>query len=277
MEDATEYGQRVQKEKSDPQMGLFALEAESGITYFPTVPNISEWDEKQLLSFEKESLGFYMTGHPLKRYEDILEKFTNANTNTLREKKDGESVVVGGAVSSVKTITTKKGEPMAFVNIEDMYGVVEIITFSSVYAVVNSLLEVGKLILIPGHLQKDEKSIKILADDVIPLEKAEEILTVSIHFHLDLTGVDKKILVSLYAILKEHSGECKGYLHLRIPKQSETVIALPDSMKLKPTPALIQEVNKFLGYNAVRTISTTPSISHRNNHQVPKGRPKWGK
>ncbi|MEE8417019.1 MAG: DNA polymerase III subunit alpha [Desulfobacterales bacterium] len=276
LEDATEYGQRVQKEKSDPQMGLFALEANPGITYFPTMPNISEWDEKQLLSFEKESLGFYMTGHPLKRYEDIFEKFTNANTNTLREKKDGDSVVVGGAVSSLKTITTKKGEPMAFVNIEDMYGVVEIITFSSVYAVVKSLLEVGSLILIQGHLQKDENSIKILADDVIPLEKAEEILTVSIHFHLDLIGVDKKALVGLHAILKEHLGECKGHLHLRIPKQSETVIALPEAMKLKPTPALIREVNEFLGYNAVRTVSTASSVSYRNN-QAPKGRSKWGK
>ena len=275
LEDAIEYGQRVQKEKSDPQMGLFTLEADPGITYFPTMPNISEWDEKQLLSFEKESLGFYMTGHPLKRYEDIFEKFANADTNTLREKKDGESVVVGGAVSSVKTITTKKGEPMAFVTIEDMYGVVEIITFSSVYAVVDSLLEVGNLILIPGHLQKGENTIKILADDVIPLEKAEEILTVSIHFHLDLTGVEKETLVGLHAILKEHLGECKGHLHLRIPKQSETVIALPDSMKLKPTSALVQEVNKFLGYNAVRTVSTASSVSYRNN-QIPKGRSKWG-
>ncbi|MFQ5486710.1 MAG: DNA polymerase III subunit alpha, partial [Desulfobacterales bacterium] len=224
LEDAIEYGQRVQREKSDPQMGLFALEEDPETTYFPAMLNISEWDEKQRLTFEKESLGFYMTGHPLKRYEDILEKFTNADTNTLRAMKDGASVIVGGAVSSVKTITTKKGEPMAFVNVEDMSGVVEVIAFSSLYAVVNPLLEVANLILVPGKLQKDENSIKIVADDVIPLEKAEEKLTVSVHFHIDLTGVDKKTLIGVHAILKKHSGGCKGYLHLRIPKQSETVI-----------------------------------------------------
>ena len=88
LEDALDYGQRVRKEKSNPQMGLFDMEGDDRAKInLPCLPKIDEWDEKQLLTFEKESLGFYVTGHPLSRFEDLLEKFTNANTISLKEKK----------------------------------------------------------------------------------------------------------------------------------------------------------------------------------------------
>ncbi|MEA3428825.1 MAG: DNA polymerase III subunit alpha, partial [Thermodesulfobacteriota bacterium] len=77
LEDVLDYGQRVQKERSGPQISLFDV---GGSELRPAIPVINEWDEKQLLSFEKESLGFYITGHPLTRYEALLDKFTNANS-----------------------------------------------------------------------------------------------------------------------------------------------------------------------------------------------------
>ncbi|MBW2539520.1 MAG: DNA polymerase III subunit alpha, partial [Deltaproteobacteria bacterium] len=116
LEDVIDYAQRVQKERSDPQMGLFDMEEGKPEINFPPLPGIDEWSEKQLLSFEKESLGFYITGHPLTRYKDLLSKFTNANTLSLQEREGGNGIRIGGLVRNTKIITTKKGDPMAFVH-----------------------------------------------------------------------------------------------------------------------------------------------------------------
>jgi len=266
LEDALDYGQRVQKEKSDPQMGLFDLEGNKQIINYPSMPEIDEWDEKQLLAFEKESLGFYITGHPLNRYEDLLEKFTNADTVSLAEINDGENIRIGGLVRNTKTIKTKKGELMAFVTIEDIHGPVEVTIFSSVYAKACDLLADDNPLIIEGHVQKDEKSVKILANTVMPIDKAEETWTISIHFNLDINGAEKDLFVKLYDIFKKHPGSCQAYVHLRDPEKTETVLALPDNIKLKAGLALTSEVNGFLGYNAVETVCIPINSSLRSNN-----------
>jgi DNA polymerase-3 subunit alpha len=276
LEDAVEYGQRIQKEKYDPQMGLFDIETSDHMINVPQYPDIEEWREKELLSFEKESLGFYITGHPLTRFEAVLDKFTNANTVSLQEVKDGAVVRIGGMVRSTKTIMTKKGEPMAFLTMEDKHGSIEITIFSTLYASAGDLLVEDNPILIQGQIEKDENSIKILADTVIPLEKAEETWTANIHLVLDVTRTKKDTLVKLRDILKKYPGSCEAYLDLNIPGKSEVIIALPPDIRLKPGPALTREVNSFLGYDAVETVCSdvrapVNSNSYRGNNRKGKG------
>ncbi|MGD9277400.1 MAG: DNA polymerase III subunit alpha [Desulfobacterales bacterium] len=254
MENILDYGQRVQKERSDPQMGLFDMPGSGPAINLPPLPEIDEWSEKQLLALEKESLGFYITGHPLSGHEDILEKFTNANSAGLKEKKDGATVRIGGIVRNLKTIKTKKkGSLMAFVILEDLHGSVEATVFSSLYAKAHDLLSEDRPILIQGQLQKDENSVKILADTIIPIDKAEETWTASVHFNLDITRTQRELLVNLKEIFKRHPGSCRAYIHLLNPDKTETIIALSNSMKLRAGLALTREVNRFLGYNAVET------------------------
>ncbi|MFH1990946.1 MAG: DNA polymerase III subunit alpha [Pseudomonadota bacterium] len=254
LEDSLDYGQRIQRERSDPQMGLFDMEGSRPVVNFPLVPEIDEWDENQMLAFEKESLGFYITGHPLSRYEDVLEKFTNANSTALQERNDGEIIRIGGIVRNTKTIKTKKGDLMAFVVIEDLHGSVEATVFSSVYVKVYDLLIDDNPIIVQGPLQKDENSVKILADTIIPMEKAEETWSASIHFKLDIAKTDKASLVRLHEIFKRHPGACQGYLHLLSPGKTETIVALSDALKLRAGLPLTNEVHGLLGYHAVETV-----------------------
>jgi len=265
VESALDYGQRVQRERNDPQMGLFDVGDNQPSINAPALPEIGEWDEKQFLTFEKESLGFYLTGHPLTRYEDLLDKFTNANAISIKELSDGGVVRIGGLVQGSKMIKTKKGDLMAFVTIEDMHGAVEVIVFSRVFADVRDLLVEDKPLLIQGQVQKDEKSVKILADTVIPINKAEESWTASVHFNLEISRTDREILSDLHAILQRHPGACPAYLHLRSPDNTDSVIALPDALKLRAGGALSREVNKFIGYHAVEThCSPVPAASALN-------------
>ena len=275
LESALEYGQRIQRERTDPQMGLFDLGEHRPSINVPGLPEIGEWEEKQYLTFEKESLGFYLSGHPLSRYEDILDKFTNVNAISIKECSDSRVVRIGGLVQSTKTIKTKKGDLMAFVTIEDMHGAVEIIVFSRLFADTRDLLVEDHPVLIQGQVQKDEKSIKILADTVIAIDAAEETWTASIHFNLEVVRTDRDMLIRLHKILERHPGPCPAYLHLRTPEKADSIILLPESLKLMAGSSLAREVNGLLGYNVVETrcSAITPSATHNGgNRNSRKGR-----
>jgi DNA polymerase-3 subunit alpha len=265
LEDALDYGNRVQKERLDPQMGLFGGGAEPLVINEPAYLEIPEWDEKQLLAFEKESLGFYISGHPLTRFEAVLDKFTNANAVTLKELPDGGAVRIGGIVQATKVITTRKGDLMAFVTIEDMHGSVEITVFSRLYRTANDLLVEDHPILIEGQIQKDEQAVKIIANTVIPMDKAEETWTASVHFNLEISRTDKTDLHNLHEILQQHPGMSRGFLHLQSPENSDAIIELPDSLRLKAGSALTQQVNRLLGYNAVETRCSSAKVPAANN------------
>ncbi|RZB30576.1 MAG: DNA polymerase III subunit alpha [Desulfobacteraceae bacterium Eth-SRB1] len=274
LEDALDYGQRVQREMADPQIGLFDTVGIKQTADYPPMPGIDEWDEKQLLAFEKEFLGFYITGHPLTSHEDVLEKFTNADSISLKEKKDGETIRIGGIVRNVKTIKTKKGDLMAFVTIEDLLGSVEVTIFHTVYASVYNYLSGDSPVLVQGRIQKDENSAKILVDTLMPLDKAEEKLTAGIHFNLDITRTNKESLLKLYDILKKHPGLCMAHIHLCEPEKTEILIALPDTIKVKAGPALTREVNELFGYNVVETVCKEIAASQQVNNFRNNGKRK---
>jgi DNA polymerase-3 subunit alpha len=265
LEEALDYGQRIQKEKMDPQMGLFGGGEQPLVINAPALPEIAEWDEKQLLAFEKESLGFYISGHPLNRYEALLDKFTNSTAVSLKDKPDGAAVRIGGIVRSTKVITTKKGDLMAFVTIEDMHGSVEVTVFSRVYNLVTNLLVDDRPILIEGVVQKDEQSVKLIAESVISMDKAEEVWTASVHFNLEISRTNKADLYELYEIVKRHPGSSRAYIHLRAPENTDSIIELPDSLNLKAGSALTRVVNELLGYNVVETRCSSAQASAAAN------------
>lgn len=253
--EAVEIGQKIQKDHMNGQFSLFEVVPghDRGVAYSP-LPEMVEWSESQLLNYEKESLGFFITGHPLARYEPILRKFANTDTLKLQELSDGAVVRIGGVVSDYKHYNDRKGDLMAFVTLEDLSGFAEVILFSSVYSSVSNLVEKDAAILVVGRVTRDENSVKILGDSVIPIEKAEEALTASVRLNLDITGLNKEKLQQLYDILQQHKGTCSAYLHLRIPQRTETIIALPDHIRVSAGRPLTEAVNKFLGYGAVETV-----------------------
>ncbi len=253
LELALDYGQRVQKERCGPQLTLFGGEECPEPVNAPVMPDIAEWDERQKLAFEKESLGFYLSGHPLNRFEDVLSKFTTADAVSIKEAPDRASVRIGGLVRSTKTIKTKRGELMGFATIEDMHGAVEVVVFSRVYAAVSGLLAEDTAVLVQGQIQKDEQSVKLVAETLIPLEMAEETWTASVHVNLDLSRIDRDLLLQLREVMQRHPGSCKAFLHLRSPARVDAVIELSDGLHVKAGPGLRREVRELLGYQALET------------------------
>ena len=248
-----ELGQRSQRDYINGQFSLFQRGPQRRTFADIPLPEIEEWSENRLLKYEKETLGFFITGHPLAKYEQILRKFADTDTVKLKELSDGNVVRMGGVIRECKLHNDRKGDRMAFVTLEDLGGFAEVTLFSSLYQGVDDIIKKDSAVLVEGRVTRDEKSVKILADSVIPITKAEEVWTTTVHLNLDITNLDRETLQQLYDILQHHRGGCKVYLHLRIPRRTETIIALPDRIKLKAGNALTETVNNFLGYSAVET------------------------
>ena len=276
-EEALEYGQNVQKEKNDPQMSLFGKVEEADPINLPFIPDLPPWDEKQLLELEKEAIGFYITAHPLDEYLDVMEKYANAGALAVKEEgiKDGQAVRVGGMVKSIKTIITRKGDSMAFMDLEDLQGSIEIIIFPNLYATVQELLQLDVPLFVQGVVQKNEQNAKILADEIVAIDRAEEYWAASLHIHLDAAVSNESTIADLHHILQKYPGACRAYLHVKIPEKSETIISLPEKMKFKAGVELSRELTALLGENAVETLCTPiRAAANGNGNQYGNGKGK---
>ncbi|MDL1971190.1 MAG: DNA polymerase III subunit alpha [Candidatus Desulfofervidaceae bacterium] len=254
------------------QLSLFSLgEAEDKDV---ALPNIDEWPEDVRLAYEKEALGFYLTGHPLKGYEDTLKELSNTNTEEIKDLADCTPVMLGGMVAGFKEINSKKGERMAFVTLEDTRGKVEVVIFSNLYREARSYLTTDQPLFITGHISKDENATKIIADKVYFLAEAREKMKdliaqkkvsrsvrtnskngYQVKIVLKEGKIERKHLLNLKGILQQHQGRCPVYLELQ---PADMLVALPPYLRVKPTRKFINEINHILGYEAVE-ISTRKS------------------
>ena len=271
LEEALDYGQRIQREKADPQMGLFgSSESTAPEINAPGMPDITEWEPRQALALEKDALGFYLSGHPLNRYEDMMAKFTNASALSIREIADKAAVRIGGLISGIRTLRTKRGDLMAFVQLEDLQGTVEIIVFPDIYANFEEKLVVDAPVFIQGQAQKEENAVRVVAEEIVDMDHAEEVWTASVHITLDMARAPRQLLPDLQHLLVRHPGTCRAFLHLVDENRTETIIAADDALRLKAGARLNRDVNGLLGYAAVETRCSPATLSANGN-----GRPRW--
>jgi len=246
-------GQKVQREREVGQESLFGAEeiiSHNGNGY-GKLPALDEWAENILLGFEKEALGFYITGHPLARHSEVIRRFATCDTAGLIERSDKEEVRVCGIVSGLKELTTKKGDRMAFVTLEDLSGFVEAVVFPEVYAASMELLKSEEPLLVAGTLDIGEETCKLMANEVLSLRNVKEQQTKRVHFRLTTPGLDEAQLRSLKEIISRHRGNCDALIHLIVPNRSETVIALPENLKVAASDEIMDDTKKLFEYNVV--------------------------
>jgi DNA polymerase-3 subunit alpha len=272
LEEALDYGQRIQREMADPQMGLFGTTESAAPTInAPMLPDIMEWEPRQALALEKEALGLYLSGHPLDRYEELMAKFANTATMTLSEIADKAPVRIGGLISGIRSLRTKKGDLMAFVQVEDLQGTAEVIVFPDTYSDCEDLLQEDNPVFIQGQAQKEENAVRVVAEKIIDMERAEEVWTASVHITLDMNRIAEERLADLQALLARHPGSCRTFLHLVDGRRSETIIAADETLRLKAGQRLTREVNSLLGGAAVETRCAPVTVTANGN-----GRQRWG-
>ena len=243
-----------QKDKASGQVNLFDTECmPAGDAFGDTIPELSEWEDLEKLSFEKEMIGFYITGHPLMRYEEEIRRYTSASSVTLGALPENSGVRLAGLVKSSKEITTKKGDRMAFVTLEDLTGTIEVTVFSDLYAQVRDLLQSGDPLIVVGVREGDEDNPKVLAKEIHHIEEAQHRYSNAVHIHISAPGTDLSQISNLKHILQRHKGRIPITLHVTIPKRTETIIGLP-AFKCEPSTAFIAEIKEALGGNQTVTL-----------------------
>ncbi|PIE67299.1 MAG: DNA polymerase III subunit alpha [Deltaproteobacteria bacterium] len=266
MEEALDYGQRIQREKNSAQMSLFDTgNGENLVINLPAIPGMDEWEDKEKLQQEKETLGFYVTGHPLDQYKPILEKFTNVDALSVREAADKSAVRIGGTIADAKVIRTRKDELMGFATVEDLNGSVEVVVFPSVYSDCADLLTADQPVLVQGQTQVEENGVKILADTVIPMEQAEETWTVEVRLMVDSATADRDTLRRVHQALIRYPGTCKGYLHICMDDDAQAVVTMDEDLRIRYCDAMTREVNAIFGYDAVQTRCIDAATAMRNS------------
>jgi len=251
LDDAMEEAQRKQKELLSNQASIFdqldAGEASktNGGTSFQ-IPNLPEWDRKELLSIEKDTLGFYITGHPLHGYADKLKLVTNANSINLNTKRDKDTITIAGVISSLSERLTKRKDVMCNVVLEDLQGSVSIIFWADVYKKFYELLHADEPVVIQGSIDVGDESLKIIAHDVIPLSKALENPYKQVRFMVDAEKVTPEGIASLNETMQKYKGKYECYIHI-LNEKSETIVRLGDETRLDICDRLQREADGILG------------------------------
>ncbi len=238
-----------QRERARGQTSF--LEVLEGARETDYLPDMEEWPENKLLAFEKEALGFYISGHPLAKFSRILEKYATTTTAELGELANGSEVTLGGIITTLRLITTRNGKRMAFAGLEDLKGRVEVVVFPDVYNKEASLVRKETMLIVKGRVDKSGEIAKIIASQTLPLEEAEELLTKVIHISMTTTGLEGEMLTPLKKILLAHPGEAKIYFHLRTIHHGEAVISLGPRIKAKATSELKRKIEELLGEGTI--------------------------
>ncbi len=242
LDSAMENAGKRQKERQKGQLTLFVEEMHQ------IVPDIKEWPEGQLLSFEKEMLGFYITGHPLARCEKILRDYSSTTTLGLKEKKDGSRVLVGGIINKVKyTVTKRTNEKMAIMGLEDLEGFVEVLVFPSCYKEYARFVRPNFVVFVNGRVNLKEEQPKIIADSIVPIEEAKTRLTRSISVRLLSTGEEENIFNKLKEVLLKHRGNIPVYLNLSTVQNRSYNILIDKAFFVDPSDELMRELEEIVG------------------------------
>ncbi|HSK03103.1 MAG TPA: DNA polymerase III subunit alpha [Kofleriaceae bacterium] len=259
---ALERGAAEQRDRRSGQTSLFGLLAAAEpikpaggapVGQGETYPEAEIWSPKQLLAFEKEALGFYVSGHPLDRYRGDLQRYASATTSDFPAgKKTAGDASVGGIVSQYREMITKKGDKMARFMLEDSDGTLEVIAFPKTFEKVRHVLVSDEPILCSGAVKNEGNAEspewKMLLESAAPLSELRQQKTSRVDIHLNADQLTRDQIDELKTILANATrGNCQAILRLRIPQRSETVVALPDAWAVSPTEDLLTRLERLFG------------------------------
>ena len=247
---AMDMANTIQKERSMGQMLLFSDQAE---VVNNEVPNIKEWPEGQLLHFEKEILGFYITGHPLARYEKLLQEYSTADSSKLKELGDGAKIRFGGIINKVKnTVTKRTGDKMAIMMMEDLEGVVEVLVFPSSYKNVSKYVQPNLAVFVEGRLNLREDRPKIIVEDIVPIDEVRPRFTKKLTVNIVSIGLENNILEDVKKIFQRHKGNIPVYLSVSTKKNGSYNIVVDKDLFVSPTNDLLAELEELIGRDHIK-------------------------
>lgn len=207
--------QSIRNERASGQLNLFGGEETPETIVYPDLPDM---DPKEKIEWERKLLGFYVSGHPLDSYKEQLKACTPLYHLTAEGNQyDGRMVTIGGTISRIKGTMTKKGQPMGYVTIEDYDGEVETVVFPSVWETVRPILAEDAAVAIRGRVQANERDVRVLAEEIIPLDKLRASAPSPagvLHLYIDAAHDSNEVSLRLAGLFQKHHGKTPVIMHM---------------------------------------------------------------
>lgn len=252
---AIEYGQKVRRDRETGQKGLFAALGSAAAAPEPEPPDIPEWPPEEMLAAEKETLGFYVSGHPLDRFAEELAQFSKKPLAEFIAEGKAVECQVAGIVTELRERRTRKGDLMANFTLEDLSGSVETIVFPNAYQKFTAFLRSDLPILVTGRFEfEEERGCKIVAAELQPLAGILERQARTLRIRAAVTDLPAGTADSLYRLLDGNRGDTGIEIELYRPAEYRVLIQSSDFIRVKSSPELIRQIEELCGTGTVQVL-----------------------
>jgi DNA polymerase-3 subunit alpha len=251
LDKAIEYGARAQRDKISGQGGLFADAADRAddSAADPGLPSVPPWSKKESLAFEKESLGFYASGHPLEDYAESIRGLTKFDSGKTAEATHGDQVAMGGIIVELATKTTKRGDRFATFKLEDQYGAVKVLCWPEQFNRYKSLIQSDEVVLVRGRLElSDEGDATIIAQEAQHLEKARSSAARGIVIKMAERSITTQGIAKLGELALRHQGGASVLIEVETADGATVRLRPQQISRVKVAPELTREIES-LGEN----------------------------
>ena len=247
-----DYAHETQKIKYSKQNLLFGHTQLEPPPIPVEVKQMREWDEPLFLSYEKDALGFYITGHPLAQYGKSLLKLVSHSISHLDDEKDfNKEIRVAGIISSIKSLKTKKEERMATFILEDLSGRIEVVVFPDSYKRYYESLREDLLVWVKGEFLGEGESRRIYLLQIMPLADAFQKQAKRVILRIILPGIEEAVFEELKSILEKNRGECPVFFALETPHSYRMIVESVEIQGVVPSEELTRSVEGLLGEESV--------------------------
>ncbi|MDF0644115.1 MAG: DNA polymerase III subunit alpha [Nitrospira sp.] len=256
---AVEDGAAAQQERELGQTNIFGEEfhgqGQPAHSADPLLPSVQEWDQATRLKYERELTGFYISAHPLARYEATIGALATVTTGGLMDLSDGKEVKLCGIIATVKSMLTKKGDRMAYLSLEDLQGTVEVIAFPDLFKSAGDLIAPERLVRITGTIDRGDKGTKIRGSHIEPLAEVQTQTVKRVRIWLNDRPDTQDQLPRLLEVFKRHPGGATVSLTFRTEEALEADTGPLPNLSVTASEHFVAEVEEVLGKGALSLVS----------------------
>jgi len=242
---ALDHAHKIQNSKLASGDSLFGGTSEINVKE-PTLIHAEPWIEKERLAKEREVVGFYVTGHPLRKYEIEYRSFANFHIGEAKESDDVENVRACGVITDVRTKIDKSGKQMAFFTIDDFSGSCECLMFSKVYADYGKYVQKEEAVFVIGNLESSGDAVKMHVNKLLPIDLARNELAGGIRINIVKEKVPPEKLLDLQPLLEKYSGKTPVFIQLFSNGSRSSVYALKN-YRVNLSAELFNKLIELLG------------------------------
>jgi DNA polymerase-3 subunit alpha len=248
-----EQAQKTQKDRASGQKGLFAFvqPADEQPQRGSDIADTGEWPERLKWAYEKEAVGYYLSGHPLQDYEAELKRFTSMSISQLCDECSGQEVTLAGVVTGLRKLRNRKGESMATFVLQDLAGTVEIVVFPSIYERIRELLDSDAPLLVNGRCDTDSNGeSRILASAIRSFDSVWSELVPKACIAIPASSLNSETIAALDCVLSKYPGQCTLEFELLQPEYTIRLIPNLD-LRVNPCPSFVHSIENLFGEKSV--------------------------